>query len=416
MEPRWTSIAASCANDFTTGSRMPPAPRPMTLPATGNGANPHTSCENRNMRVRFALAALLVCGCALAEQTLTVDQLLSFIRSSVKMKMPDKEVAGYLAKVKLSERLDERTVEELQGEGAGPKTVAALDALATASESLAKPQPKAPPKPAYVPPPPPSSEEQQEIISEMREYAMNYSKGLPDFICTQVTRKYYAQTGKDDFHPEATVVEHLTYFDQQEHYKVTMVNDHYVDLSHEAVGGAVSTGDFGSLLRSTLTPKADAMIEFDHWGTLRGNLCYVFSYHITSGNSDWSVSYGRADKTTDRVIVGYRGLIYVDKKTHKILRITFEATEIPRSFPVHEATDILDYGYQNLSGNQFLLPLKAQVYIADDRTRSRNDIEFRMYNKYSADATIQFDTEVPAPLPDDQTTEQPAQPQAQPPK
>jgi hypothetical protein len=35
---------------------------------------------------------------------------------------------------------------------------------------------------------------------------------------------------------------------------------------------------------------------------------------------------------------------------------------------------------------------------------------------YSADATIKFDTEVPAPLPDDQTKEQPAQPQAQPPK
>jgi len=326
------------------------------------------------------------------------------------MKMPDKDVANYLAKVKLSERLDERTVEELQGEGAGPKTVAALDALANASESLPKPQPKAPPKPAYVPPPPPSSEEQQEIISEMREYAMNYSKSLPDFICTQVTRKYFAQTGKDDFHPEATVMENLTYFDQQEHYKVTMVNDHVVDLAHEAVGGAASSGDFGSLLRSTLSPRADALIEFERWGRLRGNDCYVFSYRITSGNSEWSVLFGRSD----RIIVGYRGLVYVDKKTHKILRITMVATDIPPTFPVQEASDTLDYGYQNLSGNEFLLPLKAQVFIRHDRELSRNDIEFRLYRKYSADATIKFDTEVPAPLPDDQTTEQPAQPQGRP--
>jgi len=368
------------------------------------------------MRVRLALAAFFVCLGAWAAQTMSVDQLLSFIRSSVKMKMPDKEVARYLATVKLSEHLDQRMVEQLEGEGAGPKTIAALDALATASASLPKPEPKAPPPPAYIPPPPPSSEEQQEIISEMRDYAMNYTKGLPDFICTQVTRKYIAQTGKDDFHPEATVMEHLTYFEQQEHYKVTMVNDHYVELSHEAVGGAVSTGDFGSLLRSTLAPKADALIEFDRWATLRGNLCYVFSYSVTSGNSDWSVSYGHSDKSVDRIIVGYRGLIYVDKKSHKILRISLEATDIPRTFPVHQATDTLDYSYQSLSGQQFLLPLKAQVYIADDRTRSRNDIEFRMYNKYSADAVIKFDTETPAPLPDDQTTEQPAQPQAPAPK
>jgi hypothetical protein len=140
--------------------------------------------------------------------------LRSFIRSSVKMKMPDKDVASYLAKVKLSEQLDERTVEELQGEGAGTKTVAALDALATASASLPKPQPTAP-KPAYKPPPPPPPEEQQAIISEIREYAMNYSKSLPDFICTQVTRKYIGQTGQGDFHPGGTVMEHLTYFDQQ---------------------------------------------------------------------------------------------------------------------------------------------------------------------------------------------------------
>ncbi len=334
------------------------------------------------------------------------------------MKMPDKEVAGYLAKVKLSERLDGRVIEELQGEGAGPKTIAALDALANATESLPKPQPKAAvPQNTYKPPPPPSSEEQQQIISEMRDYAMNYTKKLPNFICTQVTRKYIAQTGKDDFHPEATVMENLTYFDQQEHYKVMMVNDHYVDLSHEAVGGASSSGDFGSLLRSTLSPKANASIEFDRWGTLRGNTCYVFSYRVTSGNSDWSVAYARSEHSSDRVIVGYNGLIYVSKKEpHEILRISLIADDIPASFPIHEASDQLDYGYQDLSGQPFLLPLKAQVMLRDDRTRSKNDIEFRLYRMYSADAVIKFDTDVPAPLPDDQTTEQPAQPQAQPPK
>ena len=357
------------------------------------------------------MAALVVCACAWAQQTMTVDQLLSFIRSSVKMKMPDKDVAGYLAKVKLSERLEERTVEDLQGEGAGPKTVGALDALATASASLPKPQPKAP-KPVYMPPPPPPPEEQQAIISEIRAYAMDYSKKLPDFICTQVTRKYLGQTGQDGFHPQGTVMENLTYFDQQEHYKVTMVNDHSVDLSHDAVGGASSAGDFGTMLKVTLWPKADAIIEFDHWATLRGNPCYVFSYRISSGNSDYSILFGRSD----RIVVGYHGLIYVDKKTHSILRLTLEATDIPRSFPVQEAGEILDYGYQNLSGSEFLLPLKAQVFMRHDRERNRNDIEFRLYRKYSADASIKFETDVPEPLPDDQTKEQPTQPQGRSPK
>src|ERR1700719_1196047 len=135
------------------------------------------------------MAGLLVCGSAPAQQSLKVDQLLSFVRSAIKLKQPDKEVAAYLSKLKLSEKLDERTIEDLQGEGAGPKTAAALSQLAAASASLAKPQPKAP-KPPPPPIPPPSPEEQQEIIAEAREYAMNYSKKLPDFICTEVTRRY----------------------------------------------------------------------------------------------------------------------------------------------------------------------------------------------------------------------------------
>ena len=364
------------------------------------------------MRVRVALAALVVWACAWAEQNMTVEQLLSFIRSSVKMKMPDKDVAGYLAKVKLSEQLDPRTVEELQGEGAGPKTVAALDALATASASLPKVQPKAP-KPAYKPPPPPPPEEQQAIIGEIREYAMNYSKSLPDFICTQVTRKYIGQTGQGDFHPGGTVMEHLTYFDQQEHYKVTMVNNQMVDLSHEAIGGASSAGDFGTMMKVTLWPKADALIEFDHWATLRGNACYVFSYRISSGNSDYSILFGQSDK----IIVGYRGLIYVEKKSHAILRLTLQAVDIPPSFPVQEASETLDYGYQDLSGREFLLPLAAKVFMRHDRQRTRNDIEFRLYRKYSAETSIQFETETPEPLPEDQIKEQPAKPQGQiPPK
>ena len=74
------------------------------------------------MRLRLAMAGVLLCACALAQQALTLDQLLSFVRSAIKLKQPDREVASYLTKLRLTEKLDERTVEDLQGEGAGPKT------------------------------------------------------------------------------------------------------------------------------------------------------------------------------------------------------------------------------------------------------------------------------------------------------
>lgn len=345
------------------------------------------------------MAVLIVCAWLPAQQTLTVDQLLSFVRSAIKLKQPDKEVAAYLSKLKLSEKLDERTIEDLQGEGAGPKTAAALSQLAAASASLAKPQPKAP-KPPPPPIPPPSPEEQQEIIAEAREYAMNYSKKLPDFICTEVTRKYVDPSGLEFWQTQDTITARLTYFEQKENYKVTLVNDRYVDLPYDAVGGASSTGDFGSLLRSTLSPKTDALMEFDHWATLRGKRTYVFSYRISSANSDYIIDWQRQQ----HIIVGYRGLIYVDKDTHSVLRITSEAVDIPPTFPVQQASTKLDYDYVKIGDRESLLPLRVEVRMRHDKYLNKNVKEFRLYRKFSADATVTFDT--PEPLPEDQTKEQ----------
>jgi hypothetical protein len=106
------------------------------------------------------------------------------------MKQSDKDVAGFLPEAKMSEKLDDRTVEELQALGVGPKTLAALRRLAEESQGLAAAAPVVEVKTVLKPPP--SSEEQAQIISEVREYALNYSKNLPDYICTLVVRRYAA--------------------------------------------------------------------------------------------------------------------------------------------------------------------------------------------------------------------------------
>src|SRR6266851_4795585 len=100
---------------------------------------------------RILAVACLFCALA-AAQTLSVEKLKGFIESSVKLKTPDKQVAAYLKHIQLSDKLDDRTIEDLQGMGAGPQTVAALKALADASKNLAADAPPPPtPKPAAVP-------------------------------------------------------------------------------------------------------------------------------------------------------------------------------------------------------------------------------------------------------------------------
>jgi hypothetical protein len=269
--------------------------------------------------------------------------------------------------------------------------------------------------PAYVQPPPPSSEEQARIIAEVREYALNYSKTLPDFICTQVTRRYGAETPRlrsgsgIDAQPSWTSLDTLTiklsYFGQQEDYKLILVNNTPTTRDYREIGGATSAGDFGSMMKDIFEPGTQARFEWDHWGTLRGRMTMVFAYRVSQAHSQWHLQFQRSMD----LVPGYRGLVYVDQKTHQITRVTLNAENIPPSFPISRAQTDLDYDFQEISGHTFLLPLKAQVMMTTDEFMSRNDTEFRLYRKYSAESEIKFETETPEPLSDDKTKEtQPA--------
>src|SRR5271170_6853 len=83
----------------------------------------------------FALAVVLA-ATVYAQLNMTADQVFTFIKSSIQLHHDDRKVADYVKKIKLSDKLDERRVEELQGMGAGQLTVAALRTLSSSSASL----------------------------------------------------------------------------------------------------------------------------------------------------------------------------------------------------------------------------------------------------------------------------------------
>jgi hypothetical protein len=367
------------------------------------------------MRGSRLFAAIFAVSLAASAETLSVAQLLSFLQSSQTLiqqgKMTDHELAKFLDKVKLSERLDDRTLENIEGEVTlGPKTLVVLHKLSDESASLT-PAAKlvAPPKPKPIPPP--SSEEQAAIIDDIRQYSLNYTDGLPDFICTQVTRRYGAPLpgtkyggpvgGDPRWQSLDTLQIRLSFFQKKEQYKVVLVNNSIVNQDYEKLGGSKSFGEFGSMLQQIFEPHSHAHFEWDHWGTLRGKRVMAFRYHVPLDSSQYRIV---VDNNLG-VIVGYTGVVEVDPQSHEVMRVTTEAENIPADFPVRKATDVLDYDYQELSGHKFLLPLKAQVLMQGPDSLQRLDEEFRLYRKYAAESDIKFDSEPIAPLPEDKTKE-----------
>jgi hypothetical protein len=359
------------------------------------------------MPQRILLLIVCVGLAASAQMRLNVEQLQQFVRSSIKLNHDDRKVAEYLRKVKLSNQLDDRTIEELQGQGAGPRTVEALRVLRDASSSLPKPG-APPPKPAYTPPPAPDSVEQAQVLEEAKQYALNYNARLPDFICTQVTRRYVDPTGLEDWRRQDVITERLSYFDKHEDYKVVLYNNQVVDIPHERLGGVTSSGEFGSLMREIFEPGTETQFQWERWGTLRSRRMHVFSYRVLQSRSKYSISAGNEH----RIIAGYHGLIYVDRENLAVMKLTLEADDIPSGFPIREVNLTLDYDHVEISGRPFILPLKAVVSSRNGpKMLTRNEVEFRMYRKFTAESTITaVDVQVPDELPSEATKEQPPVP------
>lgn len=336
---------------------------------------------------------------AAGEMTMTVAQLVMFIRSSVELKQPDVKVAEYLRKVKLTDKLDDRTIEDLQSLGAGAKTVAALRELGEASAGL-RAAPPPPPRPVYVPPPPPDSTEQARIIDETREYALNYTKKLPDFICVQVTRRDFDPTGTgNNWYHSDTITARLSY-NGVENYEVILHNNQPVtNATMRQFGGTSSEGEFASMLKEIFDPETHTEFSWDHWGKLRGRKTYVFAYDVQQEFSHYHVE---ADEKLS-IVPAYRGLVYIDEDSKSVVKIVMTPHDMPSTFPIHDITTSLDYDFETIGDQQYMLPLKSVLTSKRDRQMSKNDIEFRLYRKFGTESSIKFET--PDALPEDQTKE-----------
>ncbi len=362
---------------------------------------------------RVSLAALMFCGFVLmAQQPITVAKLKEFIKSTIELKNPDKQVAADVTAFRLTEKFTLADLQELQDAGVGPKTLTALAALVTKTASL-NPPPRVAPGAKPAGPPAPGAAEQRQAIRDAREWALSYVKSLPDFVCLEDTERSvdpHFQPGMEgSWTHQDRVREKLTFFDHKENYELFQHNDTAVIAKNaESLGGARSTGEWASLVAEIFEPSTDTDFHWVAWKNVRGKLTYEYQYKVDRQHSQETVAHGE----TQKVITGFHGSVFIQKGTNAVLRVTV-TPEIPPDFPVQDVDQTVDYDYQRIGAQQgsdcaagtddcFLLPLKSVVQMRDGHLGSKNDIRWFSYRKYSADTKIEFDENDTAPEPDSQ--------------
>jgi hypothetical protein len=361
--------------------------------------------RTRQAFVFLGSAFLAMSTTAYGQRQMSVPDLITFIKSSIQLHNDDRAVASTVRRLKLTNRLDAGTVEDLQGMGAGPQTLAALRDLVAASAQ--QPAAALVPPPPQVVIPPPSAAELKTILAEITQKALDYTKSLPNFICAQVTTRSFDPSGTESWRQQDKIQEQLSYVDGKEDYKVVLVNNLPVaNMKHDQLGGVTSSGEFGSMLYQIFTPETQTQFEWERWATLRGKRMYVFSFRVSQPNSDYSIYHQPSGRT---VVAGYHGLVYADAVTKQIMRIKMDCDGL-ETFPINQVSLTLDYAPTKISEQEFVLPMAAEVRSREGRALDRNVMQFSLYRKFGANATITFDA--PDPIPEDQLKEQPATPAA----
>jgi hypothetical protein len=228
-----------------------------------------------------------------------------------------------------------------------------------------------------------------ELIAKARDTALAYTASLPDFICTQVVERYVDLRGNNRWDRNDVLTLKLGYSGHQEDYTLTAIDGKPTNLDYLAVGGAVSTGQFGTMLRQVFDERAKAQFKWKGWTTAHKRRLAVFTYRIERQNSGYLVQVGHERSEPNAIFVAIHGEVHVDPDTGDSFHVS-QIGEMPDGFPIRESATTIEYDFAAVGGRQYLLPSRAEVLMAAGRLRTRNLAAYRDYRKFQTEAVISF--------------------------
>ncbi|HMV50424.1 MAG TPA: hypothetical protein PLD20_02395 [Blastocatellia bacterium] len=223
------------------------------------------------------------------------------------------------------------------------------------------------------------------FLEQARHYALEYQDNLPDFMATQIVTRYAQKPGDKDWKKDDTLEIELSYRERGgEKYKLTKIDGKASTLKYENLGGATSSGEFGSLLTAAFSPQSRAEFKELRKDIFNKRQTVVYDFKVKKAFSANQIT----DRTTHQsVIAGYQGTVWIDAETKRVLRIEQSSEGVPANFAITLSESAVEYDWVKIADQPYLLPVRAEVLLGSDRDRyyTRNVIEFKNYRKFDSD-------------------------------
>jgi hypothetical protein len=226
------------------------------------------------------------------------------------------------------------------------------------------------------------------LIRKAANAALDFTEGLPNYVCQELVSRYESQTSPANWHAVDVLSMEVVYENGKENYRNITIDGKPTKKPLEDSGGAWSTGEFGTILIGLFSPDSAAQFNFRRDSRAAGILAKEYSFSVARENSHWTVRAG-----SQTYMPAYSGAVWIDPANARVLRIEMEAKNMPEGFPTDHVESATDYQYVRLGGvEQFLLPVHAEILscLRGSNNCMKNAIDFRNYHKFEGQSNITF--------------------------
>ena len=232
------------------------------------------------------------------------------------------------------------------------------------------------------------SHQEDPLIRKATDAALEFTETLPSYFGQEMMSRSESESKPANWRPLDVVTMAVIYENGKESYRNLAINGKATNKSIDDLGGAKSTGEFGTVLMDLFSPSTAA--DFRHRGESRvaGTTAKLYDFSVERENSHWSLHFGAQTYQP-----AYSGSVWIEPQTGRVLRIEMQARDLPKEFPTDHVESTTDYQYVRLGGTQqFLLPVHAETLSCQRGSSfcSRNVIDFRNYHKYAGESSIEF--------------------------
>jgi hypothetical protein len=230
------------------------------------------------------------------------------------------------------------------------------------------------------------------LLSRVKDHARAGLNRLPSYTCLETIQRFQ-RDHTTTLKPLDTVQLEVFYSDGREWYGApggrAMAER---DPARLVASGMIGNGNFGIALNNIL---AAARFTYAGKEQRNGRAAEKYAFHFTADPRAFRISVPGGEAS-----VGEEGFFWADPKSLDLLRLEYNAADIPAILPIVSQSSAIDYGRVRIGDRDILLPQRAEEDLVYSKyVESFSHIEYSQCHAFETETSISFG-DAPAPQPD----------------